>query len=364
MILFGDLKREYAETGERVADALTRVHTSGWYVLGRELESFEQAFASAMGAKHCVGVGNGTDALCLALRAVGVQPGDEVILPDNTCVPTATAVQMAGAVPVPADVEPATLTLDPVAFKKAITPRTKAVIPVHLYGQPAGMASILKIAREHDIRVIEDCAQAHGARYQERACGTYGDAAAFSFYPTKNLGALGDAGAVVSNSLEIDERVRLLRNYGYRTRDISECAGVNSRLDEIQAAVLSAKLPLLESWNTRRLLLARQYLQGLLGLPLELPISVDGGTSAWHLFVVRTPRRDALREHLAGEGIGTAIHYPLPLHRQNPIAKREYTDEDFIVSRRACDEVLSLPLYPQLTETEVDIVIAAVRSFF
>lgn len=364
MIPFGDLSREREQLGDLIDSAVRRVLDSGWYILGDEGRAFESEFAQFLDASHCIGVANGTEALYLALCAFEIGPGDEVIIPALTCTPTAAAVALTGATIVLADVEAATLTLAPDALERSITERTRAVIPVHLYGQPAAMNPILRIAREHNFLVIEDCAQAQGARYEGQHCGTLGDAAAFSFYPSKNLGAYGDAGAVVTRSPEAANNVKLLRNYGYVERNRAEMSGINSRLDELQAAILRVKLPFLDKWNSRRLDIARRYLQGLLGLPVELPISVEGGDSAWHLFTIRTSKRDALRDYLASEGIATEIHYPLAIHEHPAFAESGRAEDGYPISERAARELLSLPFYPQLRDDEVDTVIDAIRSFF
>ena len=302
---------------------------------------------------------SGTDALAIALEAVGVEPGDEVVTVANTCVPTVAAIEAAGAVPVLVDVEPGTLTLDPTKLEEACTPRTRAIVPVHLYGQCADMDPIVQLARERDLRLVEDAAQAHGARYRDRRAGSFGDAAAFSFYPTKNLGALGDAGAIVTDDDDVVKRARLIRNYGERERYLSVARGRNSRLDTLQAAVLLAKLPFLEDWTARRRALADRYLGALGDSGLGLPVEASERAHAYHLFVVRTPEREQLREVLARDGIGTLVHYPRPIHG-HPAYEQLGHGRDLAESEAACREVLSLPLYPELTEAEVDAVSAAI----
>jgi dTDP-4-amino-4,6-dideoxygalactose transaminase len=314
------------------------------------VESFEQEFARLCGADFAVGVGSGTDAVAIALRALGVGPGDEVVTAANTCVPTVAGIVLAGATPVLADVDPRTLTLDPDSARAAVGPRTRALLPVHLYGRPADMASLVELAREHGLVVVEDAAQAHGV---ERDPG--GDATAFSFYPTKNLGALGDAGALVTSDVAVAERARELREYGMRD-GVSVARAGQSRLDTLQAAVLLAKLPLLERWNERRRVLAERYTDGLRDGPVELPAA---GAHVYHLYVVRSRERDALRERLRLRGVETLVHYALPIHAHpawQDLARAGSLHE----SERAAAEVLSLPLYPQLRDDEADAVIEAV----
>src|SRR5918997_2085576 len=307
---FLDLKALYLELKEELDIAYQRVMYSGWYVLGREVKTFEQEFASYCQVKHCIGVGNGLEALHLTLRAYGIGEGDEVIVPANTYIATWLAVSYAGARPVPVEPEERTYNLDPERVEAAITPRTRALIPVHLYGQPADMDALNDIAAPYGLKVIEDAAQAHGARYKDRRVGTLADAAGFSFYPGKNLGAIGDGGAVVTDDPGLADEVRLLRNYGSRVKYHNEAKGFNSRLDELQAALLRVKLTMLDGWNARRRALATEYLEALNSAPITLPFVPGWAEPVWHLFVVRHPQRDALQKHLAGGGIGTLIHYP------------------------------------------------------
>ncbi len=364
MIPFFELEQQVRELEPELRAAMDRVLARAWFVLGEEGRAFEHEFATYLGAACVAGVGSGTSALHLALAAVGVKPGDEVIIPANTCVPTAAGVASAGARPVPADIDPRTCTIDPAAVARAITPKTKAVVPVHLYGHPCDMAPILATARERGVFVIEDCAQAHGAAYKGRKCGTLGDAAAFSFYPTKNLGAFGDAGAVATNDPAVDERVRMLRNYGERERYRHGIEGVNSRLDELQAAVLRAKLPYLDRWNAARRERARAYQQGLAGLPVTLPFEAPWARHNYHLFAVRAPRRDALRAFLAQQGIATLMHYPIPIHLQEAYGSLGYREGAFPRAEQACRETLSLPLYPELPLSAVETVCRAITQFF
>ena len=344
-----------------VRAAIERVVASGWYVLGPEVEAFESEFARAMGAAHAVGVGTGTDAIALILRALGIGPGDEVITTPLSAAYTALAIMMAGARPVFADVDPVRLTIDPDQVTRAIGPRTRAILPVHLYGQPADMTALGRIAALHSLAIVEDCCQAHLATAEGRPVGTIGVAGAFSFYPTKNLGALGDGGAVVTNDAALAARIKRLRNGGQSDRYHHEDAGVNSRLDEIQAAVLRARLPRLGAWTGQRRGLATRYRRLLKDTPgIDVPVERDPG-HVYHLFVVRVERaREALQTSLASHGIETLIHYPVPIPRQPAFAGVE--PADCPVATRACDEVLSLPLYPGLSDLDVDRVAAAVLS--
>lgn len=344
--------------------AIDRVLERGWFILGEELSAFENEFAAYLGVRHVIGVGSGTDAIHLALRAAGVTSGDEVITAANTCVPTVAGIGCAGARPALADVNPDNLTLDADDFARRITPETKAVVPVHLYGHPCDMEPLLNVARDTGLLVIEDCAQAHGARYKGALCGTFGDAAAFSFYPTKNLGAYGDAGAVATNDPALAERLRLLRNYGERERYHHSVHGVNSRLDELQAAVLRAKLPHLDAWNAARRDRAQLYNELLASLPIALPREADWAMSNFHIYAVRTPRRDALQAHLREHGIGTLLHYPVPIHLQDAYGDLGYAPGEFPIAERACAETLSLPLYPELPLDAIREVAEAICVYF
>jgi dTDP-4-amino-4,6-dideoxygalactose transaminase len=337
---------------------VARVLESGWFVLGREVAGFEEEFAAYTCTAGCVGVNSGTDALVLALRACGVGPGDEVITVSHTAVATVAAIRLAGALPVLVDVEPLTLTMDPRGLAAAITPRTRAVVPVHLYGQAADLGAILAIARGYGLRVIEDCAQAHGATYMGQPLGSFGDLAAFSFYPTKNLGALGDGGAVVGNDPLLIERVRLLREYGWtaEARYVSLVEGMNSRLDEVQAAVLRVKLRHLEAQNAARRALAAAYGE-LLPPGVVRPAVRDAATHVYHLYVVRVPgergTRERVRRDLQALGIGTGVHYPVPVHRQPAYAGEALRWEALPETERAAEEILSLPMYATLQVEEV-----------
>ena len=355
------------EDAAAVRAAIDRVIARGWFVLGPEVEAFEAEFAAACGAPHAVGVGNGTDAIALLLRAIDVRPGDEVIVPALTAAYTGLAVLLAGGTPVFADVEPSTLTLDPAACEAAITPRTVAIVPVHLYGQAADMEALQSIALRHSIAVIEDCCQAHLATHRGTPVGTRGVGGAFSFYPTKNLGALGDGGAIVTSDPSVADRIRRLRNGGQIDRYVHADAGVNSRLDDLQAAVLRARLPLLPRWTDRRRTLAASYRRALSGAsgaersrearPLE---ERDHG-HVYHLFVVRSGERDALQAHLRASGVETLIHYPVPLPQQPAFAA--FTRQPCPVAARAAREILSLPLHPRSSDRDIDQVSSAVDAF-
>ena len=339
-----------------------RVLDSGWYILGREVEAFEDEFAAYCDVTHAVGLASGLDALHLALRAMNVADGDEVIVPSNTYIATWLAVSQCGAIPVPVEPVDATFNLDPSIIESAITPRTKVILPVHLYGQPANMDPILAIARKYGLSVLEDGAQAHGARYKGRRLGAHGDAVAWSFYPGKNLGAIGDGGAVTTNDAQIADRIRVLRNYGSREKYVNEVQGYNSRLDPLQAAILRVKLARLDEWNARRSAIAQRYQTGLIGCGLILPHVPQWAEPAWHLYVIRHPRRDELQKALANAGVGTLIHYPIPPHRQRAYRAMAYETGSLPLTERMADEVLSLPLGPHLVEAKADAVIHALKK--
>jgi len=349
--------------GEDAADvraAIDRVVARGWFVLGPELDLFEQEFAAAVGAPHAIGVGTGTDALALALRAAGVGAGDEVITAPLSAAYSALAIMMAGARPVFADIDPDRLTLDPASVRAAITPRTRAIMPVHLYGQPADMPALMEIAERHRLMVIEDCCQAHFATCAGRAVGSFGTAAAYSFYPTKNLGALGDGGAITTTDAGLAARLRRLRNGGQTNRYRHDEFGVNSRLDEMQAAILRARLSWLPRWTDARRALAAEYRRRLRGAPVTVPPEADAG-HVYHLFPIRTTARASLQAHLKAQGIETLIHYPIPIPRQPAIASQH--PAECPVADRVCDEVLSLPLHPGLSVETVAEVAAAVHAY-
>ncbi len=361
---FLDLKAAYRELRVRIDSAVHDVLDGGRYILGEELARFEQAYANYVGADHCIGVGSGLDALQLSLRAMHVGSGDEVIVPSNTYIATWLAVTLVGGRPVPVEPDRRTYNLDPERLEAAITPRTRCVIPVHLYGQCADMGAILEVCRARGLPVIEDAAQAHGARYRGTPVGGIGDATAWSFYPTKNLGAMGDGGAITTNDDDLADSVRLLRNYGSRRKYENEIAGVNSRLDDLQAAILRIKLDHLDEWNSRRRRVAVHYLEGLRGTDLALPVVAPWACPVWHLFVVRTPKRDALQAHLRQAGVETLIHYPIPPHQQGAYGSLGLPSGSSPISEAMHREVLSLPMGPHLTDEEVEQVIEAVQAFW
>lgn len=359
-IPFGDLKRQYDNLREPIDRATQDVYSSGWFVLGQQVQRFEAEFAAYCDAKHGIGVGSGTEAIHLALLACGVAPGDEVITVSNTCVPTLSAISFTGAVPVFVDIDAATYTIDPDRIEERITPKTKAIVPVHLYGQCADMDPILEIAARHNLVVVEDCAQATGAKYKGRMAGTMGHAGAFSFYPSKNLGAFGDGGLVLTNDATIADRVVKLRNYGQEKRYYHSIKGFNSRLDELQAAILSAKLPYLDEWNDRRRQIANRYHQAFASLDIVCPVEAPDRLHVYHLYVIRVPQREQFQAFLAEKGIGTIIHYPVPVHLQASYS--EYRDQATYlpITEQQKGDIISLPLYPELTDDEVNYVIEMV----
>lgn len=360
-----DLKPAYEELRAEIDAAYHRVMESGWLLLGRELEAFEVEYAASVGAKHCVGVANGLEAMQLVLMARGIGPGDEVIVPSHGYIATWLAVTHSGARPVPCEPDPQTYNLDPDRIAPLVTPRTRALLPIHLYGQTADLPAINAVAARHGLFVLEDAAQSHGAQCQGRAAGSLGDAAGVSFYPSKNLGALADAGAVTTSDDALADRLRHLRNYGSKVRYQNDYPGLNSRLSELQAAFLRAKLPHLAAWNERRRALARIYEARLSGIPdLTLPHVPGWAKPVWHLYVVRTPRRDALQQHLAAQGIGTQVHYPVPPHLSRAYAGAGWRRGDFPLAEQFANEVLSLPIGPHTTAGQIEHVCAQVRAFF
>ena len=365
-IAFGSLAETHRERRAEIDAAIARVLDSGRFILGEEVAAFERAFAAFVGVPHAVGCGSGTDAIALALRAAGARPGDAAILPANACVPVIAAVRQAGLQPRLADVDAGTLTLDPASAERARTRETRFLIAVHLYGGVADLHALSDLARSAGMTLIEDCAQSHGAEWRGRRTGSFGAAAAFSFYPTKNLGACGDGGAVATSDPDVAARLRELRQYGWTRRDYSEREGWNSRLDELQAAILAAKLPGVESENARRRRIADRYDAALDGLPLRRLAVRPGSVPARHLYPIRTPAgvRDALRDHLAGRGVETGIHYPVPLHLQPAYSFLGHRAGDFPVSEEACATVLSLPVHAGLSDGDADFVASAVREFF
>jgi dTDP-4-amino-4,6-dideoxygalactose transaminase len=360
---FNDLTRSTAEVRAEVDRAISRVLERGWFILGDEGEAFEREFAELCGAAHAVGVGSGTDAIELALRALALGRGDEVVTQANTCVPTISGIERAGATAVLCDVEPAAGTMDPESLRGAIGPRTRAVVPVHLYGQCADVDAIDELARDRGVDVVEDCAQAHGATLRGRHAGTIGRLGCFSFYPTKNLGALGDGGLVITQDDTLADEVRRLRTYGQTDRYHHVERGVNSRLDEVQAAVLRAKLPRLQAWNRRRDEIAAVYEKAVRETPVRTLERLPDRTHVFHLFVVTTPNRPAFREHLAAQGIQTLIHYPLPVHQQPAYKQLADGPVPLTNAEQLCEQVVSLPIYPELRNDEVERVAAGLRSF-
>lgn len=360
-IEFNDLKPQHRELRQEIRAAVEQMLDDGWFVLGRQGEVFEREFADYCGVAHCVGVGSGTEAIHLALLAAGVQPGDDVATVSLTAVPTCSAISFAGARPVFVDVDPRTFTMDPEKLESAITPRTRAILPVHLYGQTADMAPILEVGRRHGIPVIEDACQAHGAEYQGRRVGALAAMAAFSFYPTKNLGACGDGGAVTTDDPELADRLRLLRNYGQRKRYYHESKGFNSRLDELQAAILRVKLRYLNRWNEVRR--AKASLYDSLLREVVRPFEAGYARHVYHLYVIRSRRRDELQRFLAERGVGSLIHYPVPVHLQEAYRDLGLSRGSFPATERCADEILSLPLYPELPDEQIAEVAEAINQF-
>jgi dTDP-4-amino-4,6-dideoxygalactose transaminase len=356
---------QYRAHRKPIQAAISRVLEGDTYILGGEVESFERAFAEYCGVDHAIGVASGTDALILALRAIGLGSGDEVITVSHTAVATVAAILACGATPVLVDIDPGSYTIDPARIESAITARTKAIIPVHLYGQPAAMDEIAAIGHGRNLVVVEDCAQAAGARHRGRVVGGIGDIGCFSFYPTKNLGAIGDGGIVVTSNDEWAARVRRLRQYGWDEARMPHEIGVNSRLDSLQAAILSAKLPHLDADNARRAAVARRYDEAFAGLPLTSPAVSDNGSHVYHLYVIKDANRDRLRAHLSNDGIGSAIHYPAAVHSQKVYAEKAVVPaEGLPVTDRLVSQILSLPMYPELTDDEVHQVAASVRRYY
>ena len=351
--------------GEAPFDVFRRFWEKQWYILGASVSQFETEYALWNGTRHCIGVANGLDALHLALRALQISPGDEVIVPSNTYIASWLAVTQTGAVPVPVEPDLCSYNLDPARIEAAITPATKAIMPVHLYGQACDMTAIMAIAAKHRLFVVEDNAQAHGAIHAGRLTGSFGHLNATSFYPTKNLGALGDAGAVTTDDPHLAEQIRLLRNYGSSRKYYNDLPGYNSRLDELQAALLSLKLPFLQQWTAQRRSLAAMYIAQLSDIEeIVLPACADAEGHVWHLFILRTPQRDALAEYLGSQGIGWMIHYPLPPHLQEAYRSLGFRRGDFPLAEQIADTCLSLPLFPGMSEGQVEQVTGAIRRFF
>jgi len=361
---FVDLDRQRQELEGEINAAIQSVLTSNAFILGREVSAFEEEFAEYCGTKHCIAVGCGLDALTLTMRAADIGPGDEVILPANTFIATALAVTQAGATPVLVDHDPETYNIDPRRISAAITRRTRAMMPVHLYGQPADMDQLQVIADEHGLILLEDACQAHGAVYKGRRCGSLGTAAAFSFYPGKNLGACGDGGAVTTNNDEIADRVRRLCNYGSMVKYHHEILGVNSRLDSIQAAILRAKLRRLDRWNDARRHVADLYLAQLADLPVLLPMTADSRDHVFHLFVVRCAHRDRVLDFLGERNVFAGIHYPIPIHRQPAYESNCIVPGPLTCTESLCGELLSLPMHPHMTPEDVETVVGGIRDFY
>jgi len=361
MIPFFDLTKQYESIQSEMNDAIGRVLKSGWFILGPEVAAFEKELAEYIGVRHAIGVGSGTEAIHIALLALGIGAGDEVITVPNTAVATVAAIELAGARAVLCDVRADAMTLDTDKLARAITPRTRAIIPVHLFGQSCDLDPILQIARAKKISVLEDCAQAHGATYRGKRVGAWGDIAAFSFYPTKNLGAYGDGGAILTNDAQLAEHVKLLRQYGWRELYASDIKGMNSRLDEMQAAILRVKLRHLDAWNAARRERAALYTELL--RTVTPPREMAYGQHVYHLYVIQSHNRQSLVSHLKARDIGTAIQYPLAIHQQAAYANLGYRDDDLPVASKLAREILSLPLYPELPLDDVRAVAAAVNEF-
>ena len=363
MIPFLDLKLPHEELREELQEAFTNVLDSGWFIQGTQLEAFEREYAAFCGTRHCIGVGNGLDALHLILRAYKIGVGDEVIVPSNTYIATWLASSYAGATPIPVEPDDRTYNINPALIEAAITPKTKAIMAVHLYGQPADMDAINAIALKYNLKVIEDAAQAQGASYKGKLAGNLGDAAGHSFYPGKNLGALGDGGAITTNDDDLADKLKVLRNYGSRVKYFNEVKGFNSRLDEMQAAFLRVKLRKLTEWNSRRKQIAAYYLQNLSATNLVLPFVPDWADPVWHLYVVRSKNRDQLQQHLNDLSIGTVIHYPVPPHLQAAYAELKFKKGDLPLAEAIHNEVISIPIGPHLGSANAITVCNAVNAF-
>ncbi|MGY3089666.1 dTDP-4-amino-4,6-dideoxygalactose transaminase [Hymenobacter sp. UYAg731] len=363
-IPFLNFEPQHAPLRDAMTAAFSHVYDSYWYVLGEEVKQFEREYAAFNQVEHTVGVANGLDALVLALRVLGVGPGDEVIVPSNTYIATWLAVTQVGATPVPVEPDPATSNLDPALIAAALTPRTRAIMPVHLYGQACRMTEIMALAAQHNLYVVEDNAQAQGAAFAGGVTGSFGHLNGTSFYPGKNLGALGDAGAVTTNDADLAHKVQVLRNYGSQQKYYNEVVGYNSRLDELQGALLRVKLPHLPEWTRQRQQVAAWYDQHLAGIAnLRLPAVADGATHVYHLYVVHTPQRAALQQHLTAQGIGSMIHYPVPPHLQQAYSALGFAPGSFPIAEELANTCLSLPMWPGMTEAHVAAVADAIRAF-
>ena len=362
-IPFGELKTQYESMKQEIDEAIAEVLDSGWFVLGKNVEAFEAEFAEYIGARYAIGVGSGTEALHIALLACGVEPGDEVLTVPNTAVPTASAISFANARPAFVDIHPESYNMDPSKIEARITPKTKVLLPVHLYGQAADMDPILAIARQRGLKVVEDACQAHGTEYKGRKVGTLGDFGCFSFYPSKNLGAYGDGGMITTDDEVLADRCRLLRNYGQRVRYYHSIKGFNSRLDELQAAILRVKLRRLDAWNEARRQKAALYQQMLGDSGVVTPTEMGYGKHVYHLYVIRSRHRDDLQRFLAENGVGTVIHYPIPVHLQEAYQDLGYEPGEFPLAEACAKEILSLPMYPELTEESISKVAALMRQY-
>ncbi len=363
LIPFLDLKSSYLEIQDEINKSFKKVMNSGYYILGEETELFEKEYATFCESKYCIGVANGLEALSLSLIACGVKAGDEVIVPSNTYIATWLAVSNIGAIPIPVEPCIKTFNIDPTLIKTKITKKTKAIIPVHLYGQPADMTSIIKIAKENKIKIIEDGAQCHGAQIYNKKIGGHGDVVAWSFYPGKNLGAFGDAGAVTTNSKKIADKIRSLRNYGSKIKYFNDEKGFNSRLDPLQASFLRIKLAYLDNWNNRRKKIAKNYLDNINNDKIKLPYVEKCNSHVWHLFVIRTKARKKLQEKLDNIGIGTLIHYPIPPYNQKAYLDADLNDKDYPLASMLANEVLSIPIGPHLSNEDTEIIINALNNF-
>lgn len=363
-ILCADPKAQYQAHAQEIQAAISRVLESGWYILGQEVQYFEQEFANFIGVDHGIGVANGTDAIAIALRAGGINPGDEVITVSHSAVATVAAIEQIGAIPVFCDLDAQSRCMDPALLPGLISNKTRAIVPVHIYGHPADIKAICAVAKQYGLFVVEDCAQAHGASVDGQTVGSFGDIAAFSFYPTKNLGAIGDGGGIVTNNSALAERARMLRQYGWRERYMSDCTGVNSRLDEMQAAILRVKLTYLKADNKRRNQIADMYDAALADTTIKCPHRSSNFTHAMHLYVVEHPERDLLKTFLLEHGIQAAMHYPLAIHQQSAYKERELRGSAHLsVTEHLYTQILSLPMYPELTDSQVQKVIETTHAW-
>lgn len=363
MIPFIDLTYQHNSIKEELLNKIKEVIDQGSFILGPNVEAFEKEFASYNGVRFCISVGSGTDALYFALKSIGINPGDEIITPSHSYIATTLAILKCGATPVFVDIKKGDFDIDCSLIEGAITQKTKAILPVHLYGQCCDMKELKEIKERHNLKIIEDACQAHGAEYHTSRAGSFGDVSAFSFYPTKNLGCLGDGGAVLTNNQEIAEQIRLLRNYGQKEKYEFVIKGENSRLDELQAAILRIKLRYLEEWNQMRIKIAKTYISQLEGLPFRLPLEMQNKKHVYHLFVIRTKNRDELKRHLSAEGIITQIHYPVPIHKERIVQNFKYKTSNLSLTENISKELLSLPLYPYMPENSIQAVIDNLINF-